>query len=216
MARSMASISTWVSTNLIRARSALSRSNGAARVLAKVSRSSAIRSRAFFSVSSRSLMSAFLSVGRASAAAAQLILFFGGMQVGRSTATIGIGASPARNERVDDGRYRCRMKTAVKITRKGSQMTSIDPLTAGAVMIATAATDAVYVMFTSAVVARKRVPAASWSSIWYLLSSYAVISYTENWVYVAFAAAGSWVGAYASITYLHRPPGGPPVGAAVE
>jgi len=161
-------------------------------------------------------MSAFLSVGRASAAAAQLILFFGGMQVGRSTATIGIGASPARNERVDDGRYRCRMKTAVKITRKGSQMTSIDPLTAGAVMIATAATDAVYVMFTSAVVARKRVPAASWSSIWYLLSSYAVISYTENWVYVAFAAAGSWIGAFASITFLHRPPGGPPVGAGPE
>jgi hypothetical protein len=30
-----------------------------------------------------------------------------------------------------------------------------------------AATDAVYVMLTSAVVARKRVPAATWSSIWY-------------------------------------------------
>ena len=77
-------------------------------------------------------------------------------------------------------------------------------------------TDAVYVMFTSAVVARKRVPAATWSSVWYLLSSYAVISYTENWVYVAFAAVGSWVGAYATITFLHRPPGGPPVGAAPE
>src|SRR4030081_3438611 len=65
MARSMASISTWVSINLIRARSALSRSNGAASVFAKASRSSAIRSRAFFSVSSRSLMSAPLSVVRA-------------------------------------------------------------------------------------------------------------------------------------------------------
>ena len=43
-------------------------------------------------------------------------------------------------------------------------------------------------MFTSAVVARKRVPAATWSSVWYVLSSYAVISYTENWIYVAFAA----------------------------
>ena len=59
-------------------------------------------------------------------------------------------------------------------------MAAIDPLTAGAVALATAATDAVYVMFTSAVVARKRVPAATWSAIWYLLSSYAVISYTEN------------------------------------
>ena len=93
---------------------------------------------------------------------------------------------------------------------------TFDPLIAAAVMAATACTDAVYVMFTSAVVARKRVPAATWSSIWYLLSSFAVISYTENWVYVVFAAVGSWIGAYASMTFLHRPPGGPPVGAAPE
>ncbi|MGX9428701.1 MULTISPECIES: hypothetical protein [Bradyrhizobium] len=93
---------------------------------------------------------------------------------------------------------------------------AIDPLTAAGVVLATAATDAVYVMFTSAVVARKRVPAATWSSVWYVLSSYAVISYTENSVYVFFAAIGSWVGAYLTMTFLHRPPGGPPVGAAVE
>jgi hypothetical protein len=99
---------------------------------------------------------------------------------------------------------------------KESAMSAINPLTALAVVLATAATDAVYVMFTSAVVARKRVPAATWSSIWYLLSSFAVISYTENWIYVGFAAIGSWIGAYASMTFLHRPPGGPPVGAAPE
>jgi hypothetical protein len=87
---------------------------------------------------------------------------------------------------------------------EGTAMAAIDPLTAGAVLLATAATDAVYVMFTSAVVARKRVPAATWSSVWYLLSSYAVISYTENWVYVGFAAVGSWLGAFVTITYLHR------------
>jgi hypothetical protein len=92
---------------------------------------------------------------------------------------------------------------------------AIDPLTAGAVVLATAATDAVYVMFTSAVVARRRVPAATWSSLWYLLSSFAVISYTENWIYVCFAAAGSWIGAFASITVLHRPPAAPP-GSAPE
>jgi uncharacterized membrane protein YhaH (DUF805 family) len=81
---------------------------------------------------------------------------------------------------------------------------AIDPLTAGGVILATAATDAVYVMFTSAVVARRRVPAATWSSIWYLLSSFAVISYTQNWIYVAFAAAGSWLGAFASLTFLRQ------------
>jgi hypothetical protein len=86
----------------------------------------------------------------------------------------------------------------------------IDPLLALGVVLATAATDAVYVLFTSAVVARRRVPAASWSSIWYVLSSFAVISYTNNWVYVVFAGIGSWLGAFATMTYLHGPPGKPP------
>jgi uncharacterized membrane protein YhaH (DUF805 family) len=86
----------------------------------------------------------------------------------------------------------------------------IDPLLALGVIAATAATDAVYVMFTSAVVARRRVPAATWSSIWYLLSSFAVISYTNNWIYVLFAAVGSWLGAYATMTYLHGRPSNPP------
>jgi hypothetical protein len=87
-----------------------------------------------------------------------------------------------------------------------SAVLAIDPLTALGVLVATAATDAVYVMFSSAVASRKRLPAATWSSIWYMLSSFAVISYTRNWVYVGFAAAGSWLGAYASMTYFHRPP----------
>ena len=91
-----------------------------------------------------------------------------------------------------------------------------NPLIAMGVVASTAATDAVYVLFTAAVAARRRSIAASWSSVWYLLSSFAVISYTENWVYVGFAAIGSWLGAFATITFLHRPPGGPPVGAAPE
>jgi hypothetical protein len=86
----------------------------------------------------------------------------------------------------------------------------IDPFLAAGVVVATAATDAVYVMFTSAVATRRRVPAATWSSIWYLLSSFAVITYTTNWVYVCFAAIGSWIGAYASMTYLHQSPSHPP------
>jgi hypothetical protein len=81
----------------------------------------------------------------------------------------------------------------------------IDPWIAIGVVVATAATDSVYVMFMAAVTARRRVPAATWSSVWYLLSSFAVISYTSHWVYVGFAALGSWIGAYASITFLsHR------------
>ena len=86
----------------------------------------------------------------------------------------------------------------------------IDPWVAAGVVIATATTDAAYVMFTSAVVTRRRVPAATWSSIWYLLSSFAVISYTNNWVYVLFAAAGSWIGAFITMTFLHKTPSHPP------
>ncbi|HVP49690.1 MAG TPA: hypothetical protein VMT56_00560 [Candidatus Bathyarchaeia archaeon] len=84
-------------------------------------------------------------------------------------------------------------------------MAQIDPLLALGVGCSTAATDAVYVMFNAAVSARKRVPAATWSSVWYLLSAFAVISYTHNWVYVVFAALGSWVGAFLSMTWLRRP-----------
>jgi len=73
-------------------------------------------------------------------------------------------------------------------------------------VLATAATDAAYVFFNAAVVARHRVRAANWSAIRYLLSALAVISYTEPAIYVAFAALGSWIGASVSITWLARAP----------
>jgi hypothetical protein len=81
---------------------------------------------------------------------------------------------------------------------------TLDPWLSLGVFLSTAATDAVYVMFNASVSAKKRLPAATWSSAWYLLSAFAVISYTKNWAYVGFAAAGSWVGAYLSMTLLHR------------
>ena len=81
-----------------------------------------------------------------------------------------------------------------------------DPLLAIAVTTSTALTDAVYVLFTSAVTARRRVAAANWSSLWYMLSALAVISYTANPVYVVFAALGSWLGAFGAVTWLKRRP----------
>jgi hypothetical protein len=92
----------------------------------------------------------------------------------------------------------------------------IDPAVAATVMCATAATDAVYVRFTAAIVARKRVAAANWSGLWYLLSSYAVISYTDNWVYVVFAAIGSWIGAFLSLSLQRAAPARRTPGSAVE
>lgn len=84
-------------------------------------------------------------------------------------------------------------------------MLQINPWLAVGVFVSTAATDAVYVLFNAAVSARRRVPAATWSSMWYLLSAFAVISYTRNWIFIIFAAAGSWVGAYLSMSLLRKP-----------
>ncbi len=81
---------------------------------------------------------------------------------------------------------------------------TIDPLIAGGVVVTTAFTDAVYVQFNAAVSARRRFAAATWSSVWYLLAAFAVISYTSNWAYVLFAALGSWIGGFLSITVLNR------------
>src|SRR5271156_4795830 len=86
-------------------------------------------------------------------------------------------------------------------------MVHLEPWLAAGVLVSTAATDAVYVMFNAAVSAQRRLPAATWSGVWYLLSAFAVISYTKNWVYVGFAAAGSWIGAYVSMTLLRKPRG---------
>jgi uncharacterized membrane protein YhaH (DUF805 family) len=83
-------------------------------------------------------------------------------------------------------------------------MHSPDPLIATGVTISTALTDAVYVLFTSAVAGRRRLVAANWSSLWYMLSAFAVISYTGNSAYVIFAALGSWLGAFGAVTWLNR------------
>lgn len=80
----------------------------------------------------------------------------------------------------------------------------LNPLLGIAVLLSTAATDAIYVFFNAAVSERRRVRAASWSSIWYVLSAFAVISYTENAIYVVFAAAGSWIGAFCAVTWLQH------------
>ncbi len=87
-----------------------------------------------------------------------------------------------------------------------AHLKTIEPGLALGVLISTALTDAVYVMFTAAVSGRRPVPAATWSSAWYLLSSFAIISYTQNWTYVVFAAVGSWIGAFLSMTLLRSAP----------
>jgi uncharacterized membrane protein YhaH (DUF805 family) len=83
-------------------------------------------------------------------------------------------------------------------------ISALNPLIAVAVLGATIVTDAVYVQFTAAVATRMRLRAANWSGLWYLLSAFAVINYTGNPAYVVFAALGSWLGAFLSVTWLNR------------
>lgn len=83
-------------------------------------------------------------------------------------------------------------------------MHDLNPWIALGVTCSTAITDAVYVLFNSAVSARRRISAANWSSLWYVLSAFAVISYTGNSIYVVFAALGSWLGAFGAVTWLRR------------
>ena len=53
---------------------------------------------------------------------------------------------------------------------------AINPLIAIGVLASTAATDAAYVFFNASVSSRRRVWAANWSAIWYMLSAFAVIA----------------------------------------
>src|SRR5271155_3727874 len=92
-------------------------------------------------------------------------------------------------------------------------MMKLEPLVAVGVLASTALTDAVYVLFNAAVAQRRRLGAATWSSIWYLLSAFAVISYTHNAGYVILAAGGSWIGAFGAMTWLCRE-ADPPINAA--
>ena len=81
-------------------------------------------------------------------------------------------------------------------------LASIDPWIALGVVAATALTDAVCVLYTSSVVHRRDLSAANWASLTYMLSAFAVISFTNSWIYVVFAALGAWIGAYATMKYL--------------
>ena len=83
-------------------------------------------------------------------------------------------------------------------------LAGIDTWIALGVIAATALTDAVCVLFTVSIMHRKDLAAANWSALSYMLSAFAVISFTNNWIYVVFAALGSWIGAYATMKYLRR------------
>jgi hypothetical protein len=81
---------------------------------------------------------------------------------------------------------------------------TIDPLIAGGVVLTTALTDAVYVLFNAAVSARRRFAAATWSSVWYLLAAFAGHQLHVEFGLCAARGAVPWIGGFVSITTLDR------------
>jgi hypothetical protein len=81
-------------------------------------------------------------------------------------------------------------------------LAAIDPWIALGVVAATALTDGVCVLYTASVAHRRDVAAANWGAMTYMLSAFAVISFTSNPAYVVFAAFGAWLGTYATMKYL--------------
>jgi len=80
----------------------------------------------------------------------------------------------------------------------------INPLVAMGVLASTAATDSAYVFFNAAVAGRRRVWAANWSAIWYLLSAFAVIQLYGKRRLRPVCGHGFVLGAFASVTWLGR------------
>ena len=81
---------------------------------------------------------------------------------------------------------------------------AINPLIALGVLASTAVTDAAYVFFNAAVSSRRRHMGRELErDLVHVVGVRGHQLYREL-VYVAFAALGSWLGAFASVTWLHR------------
>lgn len=75
----------------------------------------------------------------------------------------------------------------------------IDPIIALSVFLVTAFMDVLHAIYTKAVSEDRPVLAATSGSVVYMVSAYAVIQYTQNWIYILFMVGGSWIGTYLTI-----------------
>lgn len=69
-----------------------------------------------------------------------------------------------------------------------------DPLTALAVTITLIISEGLFVAFAQAVIDKKKVLAGSYSAAYNVIIAFAVINYTQNSIYVIFAALGAFLG----------------------
>ncbi len=78
-------------------------------------------------------------------------------------------------------------------------MNAFEPNIAFTIFILTLVMDALHAIYTRAVAANRAGRAATFGSLIYLISGFAVIHYTQNHLYLLCVVAGSWVGTYLSI-----------------
>lgn len=62
--------------------------------------------------------------------------------------------------------------------------------------------DALYVLYTKAVVKQRPIYAANVGTLMYFMSAYGIINYTHNWLYILPIAAGSWLGTYLTVKLI--------------
>jgi hypothetical protein len=69
------------------------------------------------------------------------------------------------------------------------------------IMIGYMIIDGIYVKYTLELVALKPLLTANLSVVMYILSAFAIINYTENWLYAIPMIIGAWLGTYFVIRY---------------
>lgn len=79
-----------------------------------------------------------------------------------------------------------------------------DPWIALAVTVSLIITEGLFVAFAQAVIDKKMILAGTFSSAYNIVIAFAVINYTQNPIYVVFAALGAFLGTVLTMTVFKR------------
>jgi uncharacterized membrane protein YfcA len=74
-----------------------------------------------------------------------------------------------------------------------------------AVFLLTALMDGLHAIYTRAIATHCAGRAATFGSLIYLISAFAILQYTQNGWYLLFVVAGSWIGTYMGVKIQSRP-----------
>ena len=83
-------------------------------------------------------------------------------------------------------------------------METFSLITALLIFLSYTAIDALYAVYTVAIVDKSKLKASNIGALMYILIAVGTINYVENWLYVIPMAAGGWLGTYISLTLMER------------